>query len=264
MSSSKEHKRKGIIGTLVFHLCLLILFLFTGFTEPDPPIQEDGMPLQIRLGFEDAGSGDTFEAPPEQNTQVEEVVQQNTATTEDFVTQETPSIAKVVKSDNPSPKKEKTPEEIQAEKEQAEAKKLQNHLTNLFSKTKNTQSGNGNGGGNDSQSGVQGREYGGKYGGKTGGALPGGGNFVLGGRKLSSTPKIYDDSQDEGKVVVRIYVNQNGEVFRADPGIKGSTTTSAILFKKAKEAALKTKFNPDSRAPLEQTGSMTFIFVVGG
>ena len=84
----------------------------------------------------------------------------------------------------------------------------------------------------------------------------------LRGRSIASKPSIRDDSQDEGKVVVDIRVNQNGKVIAAEPGARGSTTTSKILYKKAKEAALNTRFNASPDAPQEQRGQMTFIFIL--
>ncbi len=263
MQEEKAHKRKGLIGTIVFHLCLLILFLFTGFTEPDPLPKEEGMPLQIRLGFDDAGSGETFDNRTTAQT-TPQVTETSTQSATEYLTQEAASLAQVIKSTKKVEDPKPTAEELEAQRKAAEAKRQQEHLKSLFAKTKNNEkSGQGTGGGSDNQAGTQGREFGGRFGGKTGGALPGGGNYVLGGRRLAKTPKIFDDSQDEGKVVVRIYVDRSGNVIKAEPGIKGSTTNSATLFEKAKRAALKTKFDAHPDAPIQQVGSMSFVFLIG-
>jgi len=44
-------KRVGVIFTVVFHILLLVLFLYIGLQQPDPLPQEEG----IELAFEDAG-----------------------------------------------------------------------------------------------------------------------------------------------------------------------------------------------------------------
>ena len=110
--------------------------------------------------------------------------------------------------------------------------------------------------------GVKGKEKGdvnsSKYYGNTGTGL--GGNYNLAGRKALSKPKEQPDCQEEGIVVVRIQVNKNGRVINAIPGVKGSTNTAACLLKPAKLAALKTKWNSDSKAPSKQTGTIIYKF----
>lgn len=101
-------------------------------------------------------------------------------------------------------------------------------------------------------------------GGSTGGNGTSGNNidFNLQKRKLVSIPKIIDSSQDEGRVVIKIKVNRNGDVIDAQFTSSGSTTSSSILRNKALEAARKAKFNADSNAAEVQQGTMTFKFIV--
>lgn len=54
----EKNKRKGLIGTVVFHLVLLVVFLFMGLTIPVPMPEEEGLPVQLDLGNTDFGSGD--------------------------------------------------------------------------------------------------------------------------------------------------------------------------------------------------------------
>ncbi|NBQ48234.1 MAG: energy transducer TonB, partial [Sphingobacteriia bacterium] len=63
----------------------------------------------------------------------------------------------------------------------------------------------------------------------------------------------------EGKVVVDITVDGDGNVIDANPNGRGTTTSSANLKNKAKQAALATKFNVDGKYE-EQTGTITIIF----
>ena len=77
-----------------------------------------------------------------------------------------------------------------------------------------------------------------------------GGNYNLAGRKALSKPKEQPDCEEEGIVVVSITVDKTGKVIRAVAGVKGTTNTAACLLKPAKEAALRTTWNSDSKAPL--------------
>lgn len=87
-----------------------------------------------------------------------------------------------------------------------------------------------------------------------------GGNYKLGNRKALNRPKPTYDCNEEGKVVVSISVDRAGRVFAAQAGIKGTTNSAPCLLNRAKEAALKTKFNADSKAPEKQVGAIIYNF----
>jgi TonB family protein len=65
--------------------------------------------------------------------------------------------------------------------------------------------------------------------------------------------------KEEGKVVVEITVDSEGNVIEANPNGRGTTTSSALLKAKAKQAALATKFNIEGKFE-EQRGTITIIF----
>ena len=69
-------------------------------------------------------------------------------------------------------------------------------------------------------------------------------------------------SQEEGIVMVTIIVDRNGDVVRATPGTRGTTTSDKNLWSKAKKAAMTAKFSSNLYSPEEQRGSITFIFVL--
>ncbi|MGZ2371156.1 TonB family protein [Ancylomarina sp. YFZ004] len=85
-------------------------------------------------------------------------------------------------------------------------------------------------------------------------------SFDLKGRNSISIPKPKYDLQESGKVVVEVTVDRNGKVTSARPGVTGSTTTNITLLEAAKRAALKAKFNSDSKAPAYQRGTITYHF----
>lgn len=126
----------------------------------------------------------------------------------------------------------------------------------LYSKNHGKGGGTGDGSGNGP---------GGSGGGLGDGNGPGTGSgvtFNLDGRKMLAIPKVNDNSQETGKVVVSITVDKTGKVINAVPGARGSTTTATGLYAKAKQAAMKAQFDVNPNAAEEQKGTITFIFIV--
>ena len=81
----------------------------------------------------------------------------------------------------------------------------------------------------------------------------------LGGRATVNPPQLPKDTKEEGKVVVEITVNSEGKVIEASPNGRGTTTNSAVLKQKAKNAALNTTFVVDGKFE-EQKGTITIVF----
>jgi TonB family protein len=73
-------------------------------------------------------------------------------------------------------------------------------------------------------------------------------------------PEPAYNSQDEGKVVIQVTVNQDGKITAARAIGEGSTTQDAILWKAAVEAAKKARFNKKEDAPISQVGTITYEF----
>jgi len=116
--------------------------------------------------------------------------------------------------------------------------------------------------GNDNQAGDKGKVTGdpnasGYYG---NGGTGSGGDYSLGNRKPLNKPKPIYECNEEGVVVVAIEVDVNGKVIKATAGVKGSTNTAQCLLSRAKEAALKTRWQADSDAPFKQTGYIRYRF----
>ncbi|MDR0420761.1 MAG: TonB family protein [Prevotellaceae bacterium] len=86
-------------------------------------------------------------------------------------------------------------------------------------------------------------------------------SFDLRGRSVDGGfPKPAYKLQKSGKVVVEIYVDQNGIVTKARATAKGSTLQDATLWKAAEEAARRARFNTDKNAAISQMGTITYIF----
>lgn len=94
------------------------------------------------------------------------------------------------------------------------------------------------------------------------GGTGGGGDYQLGNRKALNKPKPNYICDEVGTVVVHIEVDRNGNVTNAIPGVKGTTNSAECLKSEAKNAALKTTWQPDSNATSKQIGYIRYRFSI--
>lgn len=251
MIKPTKNRRKAIIGTVLFHIGLLLCFIFMGLTYQIPPPPEEG--ITINFGYQDFGSGSE---QPEQIVEEQEITPQeivnNNPVVEDISTQdieETPTTKLKEQLEKPKEVKkieEKKPEPVVNTKALYPGKKQNN------SNSQGISEGQGDQGSQDGD--PNSNAY-------TGGGIGTNGiAYQLGGRTIAEIKKPNYDSQQQGKVVVTIRVDRNGKVISATPGAKGSTTTNAYLYSKAKEAALKTTFEANTTAPEIQLGTIIYNF----
>ncbi len=83
----------------------------------------------------------------------------------------------------------------------------------------------------------------------------------LSGRDVVYRPKITDNSQETGTVVVKVCVDNKGKVTKSEVTQTGTTTTSQTLRSKAVAGAKKFKFSPGDEDKL--CGTITFTFKFG-
>ena len=79
---------------------------------------------------------------------------------------------------------------------------------------------------------------------------------------MGSLPKPAYEVREAGFVVVRIKVDQYGNVTEAVPGVDGTTITDEGLWKACRSSASMVHFNTSADAPVVQTGTITFKFDV--
>lgn len=137
---------------------------------------------------------------------------------------------------------------------EAEAKKFGDQIGGLF--------GNGDGKGNTGKPGSQGDPNGDPNasnleGISTGSGKVGGG---LGGRGIVKSPKVTDNSQKQGKVVLKVCVDSTGKVVSAERTQRGSTTSDSRLISLAIQNAKSWKFNKGTLD--KQCGTITYDFKV--
>lgn len=265
-----KHKRKSAVITAILLLLLIFAIFNYGMRYLDPP-EEYG--LAINFGNSDVGSGEPVvktkmqPAPPTKvEEKVEEVVEEEVKeeVTEEVLTNDTskevPVVEKPKEKKKEVKKKEPKKEKVKKKPKPKPSKATQNALNSLLNG--NTSDGKPKGEGDDDETGVKGKEKGdvnsNKYYGNEGSGS--GGNYNLAGRKALTKPIEKPDCQEEGVVVVSIEVDKDGNVIRAIPGVKGSTNTAPCLLKPAKAAAMKTKWNPDDKAPNKQRGTIIYKF----
>ena len=83
---------------------------------------------------------------------------------------------------------------------------------------------------------------------------------VKGRSVLGALPRPDYAVQDEGKVVVDIWVDNYGNVTKAIAGGQGTTVSNQALWAAARAAAMKAHFNQSADAPALQIGTITYKF----
>lgn len=241
-----RNKRTGLIGTILFHIILLLLFFLFGLETPVPIPEDRG--TTIEFGWSTTGSGETestvqspVQSPVEQPSPTP-TPQPVTEAVEESVTQEESEISAPTETQEtaePTPEPEPT---------------ISDDLSQALESTWNTPAGGGSQGNTDGD-GNQGSPDGGPGKGVLGG---GQGEWELAGRGFVSGYSI-KDTKEEGVVVLDITVDRQGNVIAAKYSPQ-SNTTSNYLINKAIHAAKQYKFSPSSNAAIEQRGKIRFIF----
>ncbi|MEQ9187487.1 MAG: hypothetical protein RLP15_07105 [Cryomorphaceae bacterium] len=256
-SQDKKNKRRGLIGTIVFHLILLILFLFTGLTTPVPIPEEEGLPVQLDLGNTDFGQGDEqplSSTEPEESepiTEPQPVEASPVESPEDVVTQDADSDLSAPEETKPQKPVEKKPELSENLKKVLQSNPFQ-------TKDDNDSKGQGD----SDQPGDHGKAEGSPEGNSLHGDAAGGGiSFDLGGRSAKNLRAIPGNYQESGLIVIDIVVDREGNVLRASVGRK-TTITNASLLKAAEAEARRVKFTPNPSAPEEQRGKISYPIIL--
>ena len=259
-NSEKKNKRNGLIGTVLFHVVLVVAFLFLGLTYRIPPPPEEG--ISIDFGFIEQG---LEEIQPEDNSLesnpvIEEIIQETIEIEQEIVTQETveSEVIEIPKETKKEIVKEKEPEKKQEEVIIEKIEPVVNKKALYTGSKKKEKQSDGNKNKIGNQGSIEGDINSSKY--EGGGIGIDGEAYQLLGRSVAFKAKPIYKVQLEGKVVVDITVDQLGNVVNAIAGVKGSTTLNSQLLKRAKEAALKTKFSAKESAPSRQQGKIIYNF----
>ncbi|MCB8998484.1 MAG: hypothetical protein H6540_00245 [Bacteroidales bacterium] len=280
-----QYNTRGLAGTILFHLLLLFLLLFFGFSFPDPPPEEQG--VLVNFGNSETGLG-KFEPKGEEvqasedepQPPVEEKVNETAVVPVKQVKQEKVDTKTVQNIEETKVKENKpTAEElrkIELEKKQAEEKRLQeveaarqkkitdeanNRAKNAFSNkgVGTTTGGQGVTEGTGNQGNPDGTPDASNYG--DGGGLGNGITFGLGNRGARGSLPVPDVGSclvtSRMTIKVEIIVDSKGNVV-GEPKIIDSKFTDNCINEALKKAAALAKFTVDENTP-RQKGFITYI-----
>jgi outer membrane biosynthesis protein TonB len=271
------HERKSAILTTIIAALLLLLLSFVGLKFFDPPISYG---MEVNFGTSVQGKGKvqptkTLASQPKPAPQqqksipVQPIVEKAVAK---VLTQEETSIPVVKKKPKKVSPKEETPKKVEPKKIEKKtppappkptvAASTKNILSNVLN-AKKREGEEKAGEGNDAVAGDKGKREGNPYASSYYNKAGLGGNgkgFGLNGRNLQSNGAITQECNQEGIVVVRITVNQQGQVITAEPGVKGSTNVHPCLLEPARKTAFLHQWFPDKNAPATQTGFVVINF----
>ncbi|WP_264559643.1 energy transducer TonB [Flavobacterium sp. N2270] len=261
-----EEKKSFTITSILF-VILFLLFTFLGLTYMDPP-PENG--IAVNFGTSDVGQGEIQPTEPIKTAPTLSVSEPVTSSEENTLTQDNESPVVVTPKNNTKPKTN-TPKEqpkTKAETPKIPSKSTSNALDALINGE--PKDGKDNGGhGDDGLPGDKGNPNGSIYANSFYGSGSGSGNgsgngtgWGLAGRKLSGNTKKVQDCNESGTVVVKIWVNRNGNVIKAER-TQGTTNTNPCLVNPALETARTFKWQADSNAPETQIGFVVVNFKLG-
>jgi outer membrane biosynthesis protein TonB len=275
-----KHERNSAKLTALITVILLLLLFVVGAPYMDPPI-EYGM--EVNFGTTDFGKGDVQPLKPIKSEPVninkpaeiepDKAQPSKSSEVKEQVLTEENDEAIAIKKQKEAENKAKAiadakvkaeADRIAKEKRELEEKKKKlDALIGGVSKSDGTATG---GEGNDNKEGDKGQLDGDPYAASyfgSGGAGSGGVGYGLNGRGKANYQTLRQDCNESGMVIVRIVVNRNGNVIEAEPGVRGTTNTSACLLEPAKKIALSHKWAPDQNAPTKQIGFVKVNFQLG-
>jgi outer membrane biosynthesis protein TonB len=285
MIKEKKNRLAAILGTILFHIGVLMLFIFLALRTPLPLPGEQG--VIVNLGYDETGMGmDQAEQPAPTADKPLPPAPRQVQEEEDYLVQdidEAPAITKK-KTEEKRTEPEKVISEPEPVKEPVKAEPEPEPALKPDPKALYKGKGNSTQGGQEGQTGQPGDQgdptgtpganiYNGKSGsgegtgeGSGSGTGPGDGSgegisYKLEGRGSLSLFKPAYDSREQGKVVVTIKVDRKGNVISAVSGAKGTNVSDQTLWQLAKDAAIKSKFQSDANAPEVQVGSITYNFI---
>jgi colicin import membrane protein len=276
------HKKKSAVLTTVMGCLLLLLFFVLGLTYFDPPISYG---MEVNFGTLAQGRGDIQPQKPIQKSvpqeeQPQELPEKRETSPPEVKTKE---VQESVLTEKESPvvipkdeAKKPIQEPISESKEPSTTPPVEKEVPKVSEATKSVVSNllkrqpetseENQGEGDDIEQGDKGKIEGNPYSSSyynTVGLGGEGKGYGLNGRNLRSNGKVVQECNQEGTVVVRITVNNQGEVVQAEPGVKGSTNTHPCLLEPARKTAFLHQWFPDNNAPAEQIGFVVIQFKLG-
>ncbi|MEQ8906795.1 hypothetical protein [Ekhidna sp.] len=256
----EKNKRIGWLTSIGVQLVLLVLFYFiVAWREPFPPIPEYG----IELGFTTSAGAPGTSSPEQQAPETEELPEEEAEENQSDNTEQTETEAEEV-SEQPIPKsqvespvkiEEAKSEETNTVKEEVK-KEVDNRAVMKPSETKSEETSDNPSEGKDEERELDQRAIYGSQGPNTGDAE--GANLALSGWVWDFKPKPDDTSDQSGKIVYKIVVDQDGYLVKIETV---TSTVSPTVERKYRQAVEKLTFSKtaDYKTAPVSTGTITFI-----
>ena len=297
-----KDKRRGIIGTTIVHILVILSLFLIALRTPLPLPGEEG--VEVNLGFTDTGMGNIqSDAPPPQakptpppvEQQPQPIVEPEPEIIEEEIVEqnieEAPIIEEVIEKEPEEPKEEeKEPEKIEeeipepieeleeiveeipidstfiAEEEIIEEEVIPEPVVNeraLFKGNTNSET-EGTNQGSAGGIGDQGKPEGYKDADNYDGqgGKGNGPGFSLGGRGKLYLEEPKDKFPEQGTIIVDIWVDREGNVSKAQVKAKGTTIVDSKMRRIAEESAKNSKFESKQDAEELQRGTITYKFIL--
>ena len=238
MTRANRNKTIAIAVTVTVHVIAVVLLIVMALTTPLPLPGEAG--VEVNLGMYNQGMG--VQQQPKPKKVVETPAPKTEPVKEQTVTQDNEEAPAI---EPPKPKKEEP--------------KVNQRALFKPAKTQEEPSSEGK----TQTPGDQGNPNGGKdinnYEGQ--GGSGGGPSYDLGGRGAKHLSRPSSDFNEEGTIVVDIWVDRDGRVQRAQIG-KGTNIANTRMQQTAMNAALSSVFAADKNAAELQKGTITYNFII--
>jgi len=279
------NKLKALIGTIIIHGLIILALLFLALRTPLPLPGEQG--VEVNIGTENSGNGNQInttvpaqpipeevqkkkatvapvpKAPPQKD--LTQNVEKAPALPEKKPAKKTPKPVKkkvmVPKTVKKMPEVNKTTTKPAVKENKVEKPTPVINQKALFKLSKNqTNQGKGIDEGDNEMGSPHGIDQSQNFIGK--GGKGNGISYSLGGRGAKFIDKPTASFNEQGIVVVQIWVNPEGKVVHAQVSAKGTTVVNENLRNLAQRSALNSTFVSDPSAPSQQIGTITYTFIL--
>jgi TonB family protein len=258
---TKKRRLWAALATLFYALLWVLLVVFVTFRIHVP--DDSGEGILVDFGSTETGFGDEDLAANDEAADA--ALAQQTASEADPAEQltqqveEAPAVVPTPPTPRPATTRPTPPNPTPAEEQPVEQPRQVDRRALFPGRTQgsaSTSEGTAAGAGN--QGNPAGDPAGAHEGTGTGNS---GISYSLDGRSsVGALPKPDYPVRQEGRVIIDIWVDQQGTVTRVAFRSRGSTTTNAALVAAAERAALAARFNVSEEAAVTQTGSITYNF----
>lgn len=266
MAANKEKKNQkiGLVVTLSVHAVLFLLFFFMlAWREPDPPLPEYG--IELNFGLDNVGSGQSTQPKPA--AVVEEVEQEEIqeSDVEEVVETEPAEVVEEIRPDETLTQPEPSPDVIEKVPESTtEVVTETNEVADVPkqpAKEQAKQTAASNEGNDEKKAGDKGKETGeidarAIYGAK---GSSQGASLQMEGWNWDYIPKPDDSSNENGKIVFQITIDDQGEVIGVKTLEKTVSPEIERLYQEAIERVTFSRTADNVRPAPMSTGKITFL-----